>query len=223
MKKNLLLTIALAIAVSVPLTAGPRKLKINFNKTKLEAGKLQVFTQKYKLKDGGDGKRVVGVLLIDAPPSKVWDVLENWDAMGAYVKSLIYYKTVHKKNPITTGGTGISYIEGKLKAAFLTIIYTLEVKFYKSQNYQEWRMVGKKEAAQYRSINIPVKDNSSSVKDIRGFEYIEPYGDGSKTIYYYAPIVEVSMPVPGFVERSISKSSLNEYMLGVKKKVEEKR
>ena len=222
MKLKILLACTVILGLTIPGAGGPRKLSIKYNKTKLEAGKLQVFTQKYRLKDGGEGKRVIGVLLIDAPPEKVWRALENWDAMGAYVKSLIYYKTVHRKRPITARGTGISLIEGKLKAAFLTILYTLEVKFYKSHYYQEWRMVTEKEGASYRARSIPIKKNKGSVKDIKGFEYIEPYGDGSRTIYYYAPIVEVSIPVPGFVERSISKSSLNEYMLGVKKKVEGK-
>jgi len=221
MKIKMLLVSTVILALAFPVSGGPRKLKINYKKDKLEAGKLQVFTQKYRLKDGGEGKRVIGVMLIDATPAKVWKALENWDAMGAYVKSLIYYKTIHRKSPITDNGIGISLIEGKLKAAFLTILYTLEVKFYKSHYYQEWRMVRKEEGAAYRAKNIPVKENKGSVKNIKGFEYIEPYGDGSKTIYYYAPIVEVSIPVPGFVERSISKSSLNEYMLGVKKKVEQ--
>lgn len=223
MKQKQITIILLGLFLCLPAWGGPRSLKINYDRVKLEAGKLQVFTQKYRLKGGGEGKRVIGVLLIDAPPARVWKALEDWDSMGAYVKSLVYYKTVHRRAPITDTGTGISFIEGKLKAAFLTITYTLEVKFYKSHYYQEWRMVKDADVKKYRSRKIPLKENSSSVKDIRGFEYIKPYGDGSKTIYYYAPIVEVSIPVPGFVERSISKSSLNEYMLGIKKKVEKSR
>ena len=58
---------------------------------------------------------------------------------------------------------------------------------------------------------------------IQEFEYIEPYGDGSRTRYYYALIVAVSMPVPGWIERRLSKSSLNEYMEGIRQRVEDAR
>jgi hypothetical protein len=198
-----------------------KKLNITYDKKKLESGELQVFTYTYALEKGGEGKRVVGIMLINAAPEKVWKILENWDAMGKYVPSLEYYKTKHIIKPISDKAAGESYIEGKLKVAFLSILYTLHVSFDKATLSQEWRLVNDQEIKSLKQQNINLTEASSSLKDIRGFEYIEPYGDGTKTIYYYAPIVEVSAPVPAWVERQLSKSSLNEYMEGVKKKVEE--
>jgi hypothetical protein len=200
-----------------------KKLNITYDKKKLESGELQVFTYTYPLEKGGEGKRVVGIMLINAAPEKVWKVLENWDAMGKYVPSLEYYKTRHIIKPISDNTVGESYIEGKLKVAFLSILYTLHVSFDKASMSQEWKLVNADEIKNLKQQNIILTEASSSLKNIRGFEYIEPYDDGSKTIYYYAPIVEVSAPVPAWIERQLSKSSLNEYMEGVKKKVEENR
>jgi len=222
----ILIFVALCIAVAGSFMqtnnlSAAKKLNITYDKKKLESGKLQVFTYTYSLKKGGEGKRVVGIMLINAAPGKVWKVLEDWDAMGKYVPSLEYYKTRHVIKPISDNAAGESYIEGKLKVAFLSILYTLHVSFDKASMSQEWRLINADEIKNLKQQNIILTEASSSLKDIRGFEYIEPYDDGSKTIYYYAPIVEVSVPVPAWVERQLSKSSLNEYMEGVKKKVEE--
>jgi hypothetical protein len=39
-------------------------------------------------------------------------------------------------------------------------------------------------------------------------------------VYYYAPIVESSMPMPDFAERYLTNSTLPGYMESVKKRVE---
>lgn len=219
------LAAALALMIfSRPATAGPiEKIDIPFDVQRLEKGELQVFTHAYALEKGGRGKRVVGVMLINAPPEQAWKVLENWEAMGDDLPGLEYYKTMHVVRPVTDEQAGESYIEGKLNVGFLSILYTLRVTFDKAGLWQRWELVDEEAVAGLRARKIPINPPSATLSDIRGFEYIEPYGDGSRTIYYYAPIVEVSMPVPDWVERKLSKSSLNEYMEGVKKKVEEGR
>ncbi|MDY6904746.1 MAG: hypothetical protein SWH61_08670 [Thermodesulfobacteriota bacterium] len=204
----------------VTSSAAVKKLTVPCDQEKLESGEIQVFTHRYTLKDGGEGKRVIGIMLLDAPPAQVWKVLENWDAMGPYVKSLKYYKTIHVINPVSDIASGVSLIEGKLKVGILSFLYTLRVTFDRVGYSQEWRMLTSDEIVDCKKQQIPIRDSSASIKDIRGFEYIEPYGDGSKTIYWYAPVVEVSGLVPGWVERAISKSSLNEYMEAVRKMVQ---
>ncbi len=195
-----------------------QKIEVKLDQKKLDAGKIQTFTQ--KLDADGKRKRVVGVMLIDAPVPHVWAVLEDWEAMGEFVDSLEYYKTVKVLKPVGENRVGESLIEGLLKVAFIKIHYTLKVTFDEQNLRQEWRLVRANKIPEYGKQNIKVNKSSAILKNIEGFGYIEPYKEG-KTIYYYAPIVEVSGPIPGWAERKISKSSLREYMKGVKKQAEQ--
>ncbi|MEA2101458.1 MAG: hypothetical protein U9P80_02645 [Thermodesulfobacteriota bacterium] len=189
---------------------------------KLEKGDIQVFKEEYSTVGEGKKMRVVGMMLIDAPPAELWDVLVDWDAMGPYVSGLDYYKTVHRIEPVGKD-SGQSLIEGKLSIAFFTVLYTLDVRFDRSRFRQEWTMVDKETAETCRKSGIGISDKSGTIKDIQGYEYIEPYGDGSRSMYFYAPIVETAVPLPGFVERAVSKSTLKGYMEGVRKMVAEKK
>jgi len=54
-------------------------------------------------------------------------------------------------------------------------------------------------------------------------DYIEPYGNGSRALYYCTFIVAVSMPVPGWIERRLFKSSLNACTEGRRQRVKEVR
>lgn len=198
--------------------AGPQKVKFNIDKAKLESGVLQVFEENYVVEGEGQKKRAVGIILINAPPARVWDVLENWDVMGEYVPGLSYYKTVHVVKPIGKSGVGESLIEGKLSVP--PIRYTLLVKFDKSNLRQDWRLVSEKEILFYNKKQEILKKNSSMVKSIEGYEYLEPYNKGLQTVYTYAPIVETAGPVPDFIDRALTKNTLSGYVTAVKKRVE---
>ncbi|MBU0992476.1 MAG: hypothetical protein KJ737_08290 [Proteobacteria bacterium] len=189
----------------------------------LKAGKLQIFTEEFKVEGEGKRKRVIGVILINKPPGDVWEVLKDWDSMGQYVPGLKYYKTIHTITPIDDMNNGETLIEGELDVPIVTVTYTVNVTFRASENYRvEWHLLSEKQIQKYCDSNIPVKANSSGLKSIEGFGYLEAVDDGLKTVYTYAPIVEISIPIPGFVERYISKSSLKGYLNAVKKHVESK-
>ena len=72
-------------------------------------------------------------------------------------------------------------------------------------------------------MKLGLKESSFGIQSIEGFEYLEPYDNGKKTIYYYAPVVEVSIPVPSFLEQSISESSLPDYVLAIKARAESRK
>lgn len=197
-----------------------QKIEVTLDHHKLDAGKIQtIITQMPS--DTGKRKRVIGIMLINAPPDIVWNVLKNWDEMSEFVPSLEYYKTIRVLTPVKKDVAGESLIEGLLKVAFLKIRYTLKVTFDEKNLRQDWRLVTEKEISEYAVQNITINKSSAILKNIEGFEYIEPYADGRKTLYYYAPVVEVAGPVPGWIERKISEGSLTEYMEGVKKKAEQ--
>ncbi len=198
--------------------AEPQKINFNIDKAKLESGVLQVFEENYVVEGKGQKKRAVGIILINAPPERVWNVLENWDVMGEFVPGLSYYKTVHVIKPIGKGGVGESLIEGKLSLP--PIRYTLDVKFDKVNLRQDWRLVTEKEILSYNEKREILQKNSSVVKSIEGYEYLEPYNKGTQTVYTYAPIIETSGPVPDFIDRALTKNTLSGYVTAVKKRVE---
>lgn len=218
MKKTLIFSIILMVLAVSAYGAEPLKIRFNIDKAKLESGNLQVFEENYVVDGKGQKKRAVGVILINAPPAKVWDVLEKWDVMGKFVPGLSYYKTIHVIKPIGKGEIGESLIEGKL--SFPSIMYTLDVKFDEANLRQDWRMITEKEIAFYNEKQEVVKKNSGMLKNIEGYEYIEPYNNGLQTVYTYAPIIETSVPVPGFMEKALSKNTLSGYVKAIKKRVE---
>lgn len=218
MKKSLILSILLMALAVLAYGAEPQKLKLNIDKAKLEAGILQVFEENYVVEGKGQKRRAVGVILINAPTAKVWEVLENWDVMGEFVPGLSYYKTVHVIKPIGKSDIGESLIEGKL--SFPPSRYTLDVLFDKVNLRQDWRLVTEKEIASYNEKQEVLKKNSFMIKSIEGYEYLEPYNNGLQTVYTYAPIIEISGPVPNFIDRALTKNTLPEYVKAVKKRVE---
>lgn len=218
MKKSLILSVFLMALAVCAHGAEPQKVNFNIDKAKLESGILQVFEENYVVAGKGQKKRAVGVILINAPPARVWEVLENWDVMGEFVPSLSYYKTVHVIKPIGKGGIGESLIEGKLRLP--PIRYTLDVKFDEVNLRQDWRLVTEKEISFYNEKQEILKKNSSLVKSIEGYGYLESYNKGLQTVYTYAPIIETSGPVPDFIERALTKNTLSGYVTAVKKRVE---
>lgn len=218
MKKSLIFSIILMVLAVSAYGAEPQKVKFSIDKAKLESGNLQVFEENYTVEGKGQKKRAVGIILINAPPAKVWDVLKNWDIMGKFVPGLSYYKTILVIKPIGKSDIGESLIEGKL--SFPSIMYNLDVKFDEANLRQDWRMITEKEIAFYIEKQVVLKKNSGMLKNIEGYEYLEPYNNGLQTVYTYAPIIETAVPVPGFIEKALSKNTLSEYVKAIKKRVE---
>lgn len=196
------------------------KLNLKIDKAKLEAGELQTFTMEMKVQGKGVKKRGIGVLLINAPPEKTWKYICDWDSMGQYVPGLEYYKTVRVIKPVEAGEGGEVLYQGKIKFPVLTAVYTLDVKFDAKNFRQTWNLVSQIQVDDYRKQGIKIIRATTGIKNVEGFEYLEPYDNGKKTVYYYAPIVETSVPVPGFVERFATESTLPDFMEAVKKRVE---
>jgi len=192
-----------------------QKLSVNVDKAKLDKGELQTFIIPLKTAEGLVKKRVIGVVVIDAPPSKVWKVLEDWEAMPAFVPGLEYYKVVHRINKDDF------LIEGVVKAGLIKILYTLRVRFDRVRYTQEWSFISPGEIKAYKEKGISLKDPAWNIKNVEGFEYIEPYGNGMRTLYYYAPIIEAK-GVPEWIERLLAKQGLDGYMKGIKQKAEGK-
>ena len=85
---------------------------------------------------------------------------------------------------------------------------------------QEWSLITPAREEESKKQGKKMTRATSGLKNVEGFQYMEPYDNGKKTVYYYAPIVETSVPVPAFAERFITKSTLPGYMEGLKKRIE---
>jgi hypothetical protein len=222
LRASKLIALAVLFLMALPHSGKGEAEYFNYklDEKKLLSGEIQVFEKEYQTEGKGIKKRVVGVMILKAPLDKVWQVLEDWDAMGKFVPNLEYNKTIYVfEPPGSKDKIGNSLIEGQLKVLYLSINYTLNVKFDNTNCRQEWKFVTDEQVENYNKKNIPVKKATGGLKNIEGFEYVEPYGDGSSTIYYYAPIVETSIPLPEFIEKALSKNTLNGYMEGIRKMV----
>lgn len=214
LRKKLSITLLLCSFISLA-NAEVQKLSVNVDKARLDKGELQTFITPLKTAEGLVKKRVIGVVVIDAPPSKVWKVLEDWEAMPAFVPGLEYYKVVHRINKDDF------LIEGVVKAGLIKILYTLRVKFDRVRYTQEWSFIGPEEIKAYGDKGVALKKPAWNIRNVEGFEYIEPHGNGMRTLYYYAPVIE-ARGVPEWIERLLAKQGLEGYMKGIKKKAEEK-
>lgn len=220
MKKGILFLFFFMISTGLAYGSGAEKRGIKLDKEKLQSGKCQVIMQNLKVEGNGEKKRFVGVMLIDAPPSMVWEVIQDWDAMGDFVPDLEYYKTIHVLKRLDNGFVGESLIEGKFKF-IISILYSLHVTFDAPNLRVEWRLLTKEEIESYNKKDIKVKKNSALLKNIEGYGYLEPSDNGSKTIYYYAPTIEIS--VVRYIPKFLQKSSICKYLEKVKERVESRR
>lgn len=178
----------------------------------LKKGSVIITKQKQKYGDTEIAK-VVGVILIKKNVNAVWQTLLDWEAMPNYVDSLDYYKTIHKIKH------NISVIEGQIHITFVKLLYTLLVISNKETYYQSWRLINEQDIKQY-NLKDMVKPASSGIQKIEGYQYCIPY-DKDSTILYYAPVVVVSVPVPGFVENTLANKSIKDYLYGIKRYLEQ--
>jgi len=210
------------MSIIIPAIADSKKIHVDLDMNELIKGNIQTFTEEFNLDGKGSKKRIVGVILIDAPCSKVWSLISNWDKMGEYVPGLKYYKTltVIKKND--ESGIGKSIIEGyvKIPIPFVNRIFTLEVTFNKPQWRVDWKMLSPKEIEYYRTKGVNINNSSPLVKNIEGFGYLEPYNNKIQTIFYYIPTLEITGPVPGIVERYLSVTGLKGFLKAIKERSE---
>ncbi|MGQ9843653.1 MAG: hypothetical protein ACUVRK_08810 [Spirochaetota bacterium] len=186
-------------------TLSPEEIKT------LKSGSIIITKQKQKYSNGQIA-RVVGIILINKNVDAVWKGIIDWEAMPNYVDSLDYYHIISKIKQ------NISVIEGQIHVSFVKLRYTLLVANYKDTYYQSWRLITEQDIEQY-NLTSTVKPTSSGIQNIEGYQYCIPYGDDS-TILYYAPVVSVSVPVPGFVEDTLANTSIKDYLYGIKSYLE---
>ncbi|HOM10317.1 MAG TPA: hypothetical protein PLV81_09230 [Spirochaetota bacterium] len=177
----------------------------------LREGHIVIKKQKSKTQEG-EIARVAGAILIQKPIQEVWKCILDWERMPQYVDTLDYYTVLAKINHKT------SIIGGQIHVAFLKFNYTLLVSNDERNYYQKWQLISENDIVQY-NIQKNIKPASTGIKNIEGYQYCIPLDDNN-TIVYYAPVVEVSVPVPGFVENNLTQKSIKDYLYGIKRYLE---
>ncbi|MGB4267838.1 MAG: SRPBCC family protein [Spirochaetota bacterium] len=177
----------------------------------LHEGNIIIKKQKTKTQEG-EIARVIGAILIQKPIQEVWKCILDWERMPQYVDTLDYYTVLAKINHNT------SVIEGQIHVAFLKFNYTLIVSNDERNYYQKWQLISENDINKYK-IQKNVKPASTGIKNIEGYQYCIRLDDNN-TIVYYAPVVEVSVPVPGFVENNLTQKSIKDYLYGIKRYLE---
>ncbi|MCG8672858.1 MAG: SRPBCC family protein [Pseudomonadales bacterium] len=196
--------------------------EFKIDEDKLRDHEIQTFEKTFKDPDQKEGetKGIMGVLLIDAPYDVVWEVISDWEKQGEFVPGLEYFKVKY----IFPNGSPLqwhSLVEGQLDIPFVSFRYTLDAVFNKDEGTMIWNMLTPEDITGYQSQKVDVRaSDEERLKNIEGFGKIKSYND-IQTIYYYAPIVEVSVPIPGFVEDIISRVSLSRYLEAIKNRAEE--
>jgi hypothetical protein len=197
------------------------KIKNDIDPSLLEKGELQSSLVKYKTKEGGEKGRVVGVILIDAPFAKVREIQGDWESQPQWVPAVKYYKTRYTFDELPEGIIRRRLMEGKLGIAFLTVTYSLDVKLHEDNKTEDWKLITKEECKAWNNKGVEIAPPYWGIKDIGGFGYLEPYEkDTEKTVYYYSPVIETTIPVPDIILRTAMKLTLPGYVEGFKKRAE---
>ena len=193
------------------------KPNVDINQEKLLSGELQTYIYDYKGQGDDTKKRALGIILIDAPIDEVWEVMNDWPAMGEYVPDLKYYKVLTEEkneNNITE-----RLIAGKLAVPLISVEYSMAVKFDEAAYTVSWNLLSSEETVAYKQKGIDVLTKTSGLKNIEGFSLMEAH-NSKQTVYYYAPIIEISLPVPSFAENYMAKVTLSGYMEAIKERAE---
>lgn len=218
--KKLLIPFLFMILSGTAYSAEIKIPGIVIDREKLLAYELQVFEQTLSSNDFTNHKRIVGILLIDATPKEVWQVLKDWKLMGELVSEVEYHKIIAELKPIKKGLIGQSFIECKVSIPLFDFQYTLDVLFDESRFRQDWQLIKPEEVRIYNMIGINVKEPTDTIQNIEGFMIAEPFQNGRKTIYKFTSTVRFSTLLPRFVENYMIEKALTEHMVGVKKRVE---
>lgn len=195
--------------------------EFSVDKTLLENEEIQTFEKTFThSEDEGETRGIMGVILVNAPYEVLWQVISDWEAQGDFVPGLEYFKVKHVF-PNGSDNEWRSLVEGQLDIPFVSFRYTLDANFNKNEGTMLWSMLKPDDIQAYQAQKVDVrKSDEDRLKNIEGFGQIQSYND-IQTVYYYAPIVEVSIPIPGFVEDIISRISLSRYLEAIKEKAEE--
>jgi hypothetical protein len=188
--RRLITALALLCMVPVALAQRPAELDFPLDHQRLQQGKMQTLKQAFQLEGVGERKVVIGVLLIDAPPERLWAVISHVEAQKAYVPNLERFETIFTKQARPGYRNILANVE--LDVPFVKVRYTLDMEIDHGARSLRWTLVDKEAARAYQKRDIPALHASGGLQSIVGRSFIEPYPpDPSKSLYYSVLLCEL--------------------------------
>jgi hypothetical protein len=207
------------VSISLNLFSSGRefeKLHEFIDDTVLLSGRVQIFEYKAQV----DKTYRVGAIRIDAPADIVWEILEDMEMLGAKMPYIQYQKIKYGGLNMEKKHKGNIIVEGRFSIPNFSAQYTITMDFNRSGMWRKWRILTPKEVASYNSKGAQVLQSSGLIKEMEGFEYIEPYNKDAGTIYYYALNMKSTIPLPEFIINTINNALFEQHMALIKQMAE---
>lgn len=197
----------------------PEELDFPLDYEILEKGEMQAEVKVLDKKGRGEKKLVIGVQLVNATADELWALVRDVEGQVNYVPNLGLFETVHTFEQRNDYRHILANV--KLNVPIVKVQYTLDYHINDQTRIHHWTMVDNKKRKEYRKQGIKTLRPGFGLTAIDGLGYIEPYPkDESKSLYYYLNDITSSMPVPGMLERVLTKSTLRQYMASVRVQLE---
>ena len=182
----------------------------------LQQDSVQFFD--YRAKD--DKEYRVGAILIDVGTQTVWDILQDMETLGDVLPYLEYQKIRNKDAAQVERLTGDILVEGRFNIPLFTAQYTITMSFDRAHMWRKWRVLKPAEVESYTQKGINVLQTSGLIRNMEGFEYLEAFDGGTKTIYYYALDIQSTIPLPEFVKKNMHETLYDQQLRFIKHRAE---
>lgn len=197
----------------------PEALDFPLDYEALEKGEMQAEVKVLEKEGRGDKKLVIGVQLVNATADELWALVRDVEGQVNYVPNLGLFETVHTFEKTKDYRHILANV--KLNVPIVKVQYTLDYHIDDKTRIHRWTMVDNKTRKEYRKQGIKTLRPGFGLNAIDGLGYIEPYPkDKTKSLYYYLNDIASSVPVPGMLERVLTKSTLRQYMASVRVQLE---
>jgi len=210
---------SLCIALTLSFFSAQRefsKLCQFIDTMQLSSGKIQYFDYK----DTRDVTYRVGALLVDASPETIWGILEDVEKLGKALNHIEYYRIRHDNEAGNRWRKGKKVVEGKFSIRDYPAQFTLSMEFNQTGKWRRWQLLSPQEVVSFNEKGIKVLPPSGLIKDMAGFEFVQPFEDGGKAVYYNAMNIKSTIPLPEFIHSAIFDAVYTRQMTLIKKMAE---
>ena len=197
-----LLSIATALLISATISSKNYKPIFQLTEEKwklLKEGKVIISEQIYADKEGAKKLRFIASALIKASPEQVWAVLRGYDLFEEFMPRVKECQVVKWRK------------DGCAVVRYDSQVLWVQVHYY----------ILSCPAYPFRKIEFKLAQGyDNQIKDTYGFWEIIPAPKNKGSILSYSAYLDSGFPVPEFIAKRLTRSSLIEVLKNVKKRVE---
>jgi len=162
---------------------------------RLDEGKLVLLNKSGR----SEGERMVtGLIKVDAPAEKVWEIVLSNEHIAASSKSVHEVVTYHDEE---AGGVR------DLRLAYLLKVGWTEIRYHSAREYRA--------AEQYLTWVLD-KDKPNDIEWTEGSYSTWPGTQPETTVFLYKARIETGKAIPKWLEEHLTESSLKKYLVYIK-------